>query len=273
MNCEYNLAGLPPEGLCPECGHRIDDSIRARGLWTAARLRRLRMVTIAFVVGSFAWLPLALLISGQILARGRLLNAVDPQVAQSCAAIAVLIHAGMVAFAAIGGTFASSRQGYHRRMAISLGLSLVLVIAAGCFAAAIGGSRPLQRAFEDWGFIASGLVRTAGISLGFYWIMLGVQQSTLAVNARRAIGMIFLRGYPLAWSAFLVALAIPSLQQSLVRGPAELVLGAFLLTDAIALVVIGLVVQSVILSERFVAPAARNALEGDDEGRRPSRAA
>ena len=31
MNCRYNLRGLSPEGLCPECGHPILQSIVEEG--------------------------------------------------------------------------------------------------------------------------------------------------------------------------------------------------------------------------------------------------
>jgi len=33
LKCQYNLRGLSPDGLCPECGHSIRDSINESHKW------------------------------------------------------------------------------------------------------------------------------------------------------------------------------------------------------------------------------------------------
>ncbi len=250
MRCEYNLAGLDPAGLCPECGHRIDDSIRARGLWTVARVRRLRWVVAVFLVAALAWLPIAALIASEFV-RVPGARRVSRDLLQGCAILTLLAHAAGLACAAIGGTFASSRQGYHRRLAMSMGLSAIVVIAAGCLAAAVGGSRPLQRAFEDWGFIASGATRTVGITLACHWVMLGVRQSGLSETRRRRAGTLFLWIYPAAWTLFLGAIAVPPLQRWLVTDPGDTLLALFLFLDALAVVTIAAVGVSLVSSKRF----------------------
>lgn len=64
VECEQNLRTLPLEAACPECGYSVDESVRAVGHWSRARIVRLRMAAIAFAVATLAWGGFAAVISG-----------------------------------------------------------------------------------------------------------------------------------------------------------------------------------------------------------------
>jgi hypothetical protein len=261
VTCEYDLTGLAPTGVCPECGHRVDDSMRERGLWTVARLLRLRRIAIGLLTGAIVWLIMAIAIALEF--TGSTITSRPPQqFVECCAIVTVLGHTAAIAFGAIGGTFASSRHSYRVRMGISAGLSAVLVVAACCLSGAIAGSQPLQQSFEDWGFAASAAVRTAGIATTLLWLTLGLRQTALADWTRRRVLSFALVAYPIAWSMLIAALILPPTSRWLSSMAGERVLAGVLALDGIALLAIGMLAVSCVLSPGYVAEvtaAARRA--------------
>jgi hypothetical protein len=119
--CEYNLIGQPEAGRCPECSYPVDESIRAGGFWTFARVRSLRWATLAFAASVPVWI-----ISTAI---SRVTS--PTQLLRTTVAAFLVIH--IVAALASGylGLRASSRLAASARRLLLAGAAIILIAAGG----------------------------------------------------------------------------------------------------------------------------------------------
>jgi len=119
-DCEYALRGLSLDGRCPECGLEVEESIRAAGLWTAPRLRAIRVVVVAIVTMLVTWtiMATAFLFPPVLWLRLLFIGA-------------LLLHAIATVVVGMLGVHAGSRhRRQHRRMILgSLGAAAALPIA------------------------------------------------------------------------------------------------------------------------------------------------
>lgn len=234
---------------------RVDDSMRERGLWTVGRLLRLRRVAVALLIGALAWLPTIAAVALEI-SRSPLVARPPQHLVEACAIVTVLVHTASLAFGAIGGTYASSRQSYHARLWLTVSMSAVLVVAGCCLSTAIAGVRPLQRAFEDWGFAASGAARTAGVTITLFWLATGLRTTSLVGTIRRRVVSAFVVAYPIAWTIVLAAVTVGPSKRWFASGAGKWALASIVALDGIALVVVAATAVSCVSSAAYTAEIA-----------------
>jgi hypothetical protein len=193
VECEHILRTLPLAGACPECGYSVDESVRAAGRWSRARITRLRMAAISFAIATVAWGGFAAVISGSATGGAR-----------AIAGTLVIIHLGAIvtaAFAALSS--ASLLPPKRRRLLLTVGAVGVVLASALPILLILG----IGRTVITFGSAMAGLMLAAsalrvlfGLAAG-WWIIRGLDSLRplwgMALPMRAILAIVLL-----AWLVF-----------------------------------------------------------------------
>lgn len=193
VECEQNLRTLPLEAACPECGYSVDESVRAVGHWSRARIVRLRMAAIAFAVATLAWGGFAAVISGPPAGNAR-----------GIAGTLVIIHLGAIVTAAFAALSSASLLPPKRlRLLLTVGAVGVVLASALPILLILGAGRNVitfGRAMALLTLAACTLRVLFGLAAG-WWIIRGLASLRplwgMALPMRAILAIVFL-----AWLAF-----------------------------------------------------------------------
>ena len=193
--CDYDLQSISETGKCPECALPVDESIRVIGGWTRPRLIALRRTILAYSIGVVTWAGFGV----------ALMNSATPATRTFAAAV-LTVHAACIIFAAMVGTYASSRQRKPVRVAIVWGLSM-LVLASGFFVvlAALRVVPVASNAVKVY-FVIAALTRVTLIAFASWWLI-GARYSFMQGSTTLGkLSIVALVGIGAVWLTFGVAL-------------------------------------------------------------------
>lgn len=249
--CDYDLRTIAESGVCPECGLPVDDSIRVVGGWTRPRLFALRWTIWAYLLAVATWCGLAV----------AMLAAPTPAL-RRFVAVVLAVHAICICYAAIAGTYSSSRQRKPVRAGLVLGLT-VLVAATGLFVI-LAALRvvPIANSTVQAYFSVAAVTRVVLVSFAAWWLIMARHSfmhgwTTLGKWSAAAMGLVIA-----AWVAFGVALVAGYFWSTWLWARVELLAGLAVWLDPIASLFIGCVALGMlsIIEERLAATEPRGGL-------------
>ncbi len=193
VECEQNLRTLPLAAACPECGYSVDESIRAAGRWSRARIVRLRMAAVAFAIATLAWGGFAAVLSGSATGGAR-----------AIAGTLVIIHLGAIVIASFAALSSASRlPPKRRRLLLTVGAVGVVLASALPILLILGVGRTVitfGRSMAILMLAACALRVLFGLAAG-WWIIRGLASLRplwgMALPMRAILAIVFL-----AWLAF-----------------------------------------------------------------------
>jgi len=249
--CDYDLRTIAESGVCPECGLPVDESIRVLGGWTRPRLFALRYTIWAYLLSVVTWCGF-----GIALARTPTLTL------RVFAAVVLAIHATCLCYAAIAGTYSSSRQRKPLRAGIVWGLTF-LIAMAGLFVilAALRAVSIADATVKSY-FVIAAITRVVLGAFAAWWLIMARQSlmhggSALGKWSIASLGLVIA-----AWAALGIALGAGYLWSTWLWSRVELLGGLAVGLDPLASLFIACVSLTMLrlIKERLAASEPRGTL-------------